>query len=183
MIPITRLEHIVSMDLVVNHTSDEHAWFKESRASKSSLKRDWYIWRPAKYNEKGERIPPNNWRSIFQGWLPSLFFHYPSIINTMDDRLGVAVGRGVAGILPPPLSGPAAGPQLGEPDRAPCGVQHDEILAGPRVRRLSDGRDKHDFEGPGSAGCAGRRPGPAVAVGRSVLCKWARRLPAATCVC
>ncbi|KAK1148035.1 hypothetical protein N8T08_010669 [Aspergillus melleus] len=57
----------IILDLVVNHTSDQHAWFKESRASKSSPKRDWYIWRPAKYDADGTRRPPNNWRSIFGG--------------------------------------------------------------------------------------------------------------------
>lgn len=55
------------MDLVVNHTSDEHAWFTESRSSKTNPKRDWYIWRPAKYDANGNRQPPNNWRSSFQG--------------------------------------------------------------------------------------------------------------------
>ncbi|EPX72886.1 maltase alpha-glucosidase Mal1 [Schizosaccharomyces octosporus yFS286] len=53
------------MDLVLNHTSDQHDWFKESRSSKTNPKRDWYIWRPAKYNKDGKRLPPNNWRSYF----------------------------------------------------------------------------------------------------------------------
>jgi alpha-glucosidase len=57
----------IMLDLVINHTSDQHAWFKESRASKDSPKRDWYIWRPAKYSASGERLPPNNWRSNFGG--------------------------------------------------------------------------------------------------------------------
>lgn len=57
----------VMLDLVVNHTSDQHAWFKESRSSRDSPKRDWYIWRPAKYSASGERMPPNNWRCIFGG--------------------------------------------------------------------------------------------------------------------
>jgi alpha-glucosidase len=57
----------IMLDLVINHTSDQHAWFKESRASKDSPKRDWYIWRPAKYSPSGERLPPNNWRSNFGG--------------------------------------------------------------------------------------------------------------------
>lgn len=57
----------ILFDLVVNHTSDLHAWFKESRASKTSPKRDWYIWRPARYDEHGNRHPPNNWRSCFGG--------------------------------------------------------------------------------------------------------------------
>ena len=86
------------MDLVVNHTSDEvgpiwyiipnqsidfqlgeqHEWFKKSRAGgkNNNPMRDWYIWRPPKYDTQGNRQPPNNWKSIFQGlivifyWLP-----------------------------------------------------------------------------------------------------------------
>jgi oligo-1,6-glucosidase len=48
------------MDLVVNHTSDQHPWFKESRSSKENPKRDYYIWRSSKRGN-----PPNNWRSYF----------------------------------------------------------------------------------------------------------------------
>ncbi|KIM81904.1 glycoside hydrolase family 13 protein [Piloderma croceum F 1598] len=57
------------MDLVVNHTSDEHEWFKKSRAGGkiNNPMRDWYIWRPPKYDAQGNRQPPNNWKSIFQG--------------------------------------------------------------------------------------------------------------------
>ncbi|TFK23722.1 alpha amylase [Coprinopsis marcescibilis] len=55
------------MDLVVNHTSDEHSWFTQSRSSKSDPKRDWYIWRPPKYDCHGNRQPPNNWKAVFQG--------------------------------------------------------------------------------------------------------------------
>ncbi|SDP32586.1 glycoside hydrolase family 13 protein [Halobacillus aidingensis] len=50
------------IDLVLNHTSDEHPWFIESRSSKDDPKRDWYIWRDGKNG--GE---PNNWESIFDG--------------------------------------------------------------------------------------------------------------------
>ncbi|EFY95785.1 alpha amylase (glycoside hydrolase family 13) domain protein [Metarhizium robertsii] len=57
----------IMLDLVINHTSDQHAWFKESRAGRDSPKRDWYIWRPAKYSRTGERLPPNNWRCNFGG--------------------------------------------------------------------------------------------------------------------
>jgi len=57
----------IILDLVVNHTSHEHKWFKESRSSKSSPKRDWYIWQPARYDSQGKRKPPNNWRSNFGG--------------------------------------------------------------------------------------------------------------------
>jgi oligo-1,6-glucosidase len=50
------------MDLVVNHTSDEHAWFVESRKSKDNPYRDYYIWRPRKGDQE-----PNNWESLFGG--------------------------------------------------------------------------------------------------------------------
>lgn len=55
----------VIFDLVINHTSDQHPWFQESRSSKNNPKRDWYIWRPAKYDDQGNRLRPNNWRSNF----------------------------------------------------------------------------------------------------------------------
>lgn len=50
------------IDLVPNHTSDEHSWFIESRSSKDNPKRDWYIWRDGMNDQE-----PNNWESIFGG--------------------------------------------------------------------------------------------------------------------
>ncbi|MES5953146.1 alpha-glucosidase [Bacillus fungorum] len=50
------------IDLVINHTSDEHPWFIESRSSKDNPKRDWYIWHDGK-----DGAEPNNWESIFNG--------------------------------------------------------------------------------------------------------------------
>jgi len=69
------------LDLVVNHTSDEHAWFVESRKSRDNPYRDYYIWRPLHTTDKGcggvepagsacdvfEAGPPNNWTSFFSG--------------------------------------------------------------------------------------------------------------------
>ncbi|ORY59647.1 glycoside hydrolase superfamily [Pseudomassariella vexata] len=53
------------MDLVVNHTSNEHAWFLESRSSKDSPKRDWYIWKkPKSVSADGVPEPPSNWAQI-----------------------------------------------------------------------------------------------------------------------
>ena len=58
----------ILMDLVANHTSDEHPWFKESRSSKDNPYRDYYIWRdPKGFDEDGNPIPPNNWASEFGG--------------------------------------------------------------------------------------------------------------------
>lgn len=53
----------VLMDFVPSHTSDRHPWFTESRAARSSARRDWYIWRDA----RPDGTPPNNWISEFGG--------------------------------------------------------------------------------------------------------------------
>ncbi|SDN50741.1 alpha-glucosidase [Acetanaerobacterium elongatum] len=58
------------MDLVINHTSDEHAWFKEALQNPDSPCRDYYLFRPA----KDGKTPPNNWTSFFSG---SAWNHYP----------------------------------------------------------------------------------------------------------
>jgi len=52
----------VIMDMVINHTSDNHRWFLESRSSKDNPKHDWYIWRDGRYGG-----PPNNWKSFYGG--------------------------------------------------------------------------------------------------------------------
>ena len=53
----------VIVDYVPNHTSDQHAWFVESRSSRTSPRRDWYVWR----DPKPDGGPPNNWISVFGG--------------------------------------------------------------------------------------------------------------------
>ncbi|MDR3595013.1 alpha-glucosidase [Clostridium sp.] len=56
------------MDLVINHTSDEHPWFIEAKSSKENPKRDWYIWKKGKKPISEENnVEPNNWASIFGG--------------------------------------------------------------------------------------------------------------------
>ena len=83
----------VVMDLVVNHTSDEHPWFVESR-DPASPKRDWYWWRPGRPDAPGGA--PNNWESAFGG--PAWQYDEPS-----------------GAVVPPRLQPQAARPQLGEP--------------------------------------------------------------------
>ncbi|HEV2273981.1 MAG TPA: alpha-glucosidase [Acidobacteriaceae bacterium] len=51
----------IIMDMVMNHTSDKHPWFEESKSSRTNPKRNWYIWRDG----KAPGVPPNNWQSIF----------------------------------------------------------------------------------------------------------------------
>ncbi len=53
--------HLI-LDLVMNHTSDEHPWFVESRSSRDNPKRDWYVWRDGR-----DGAPPNDWNSSFGG--------------------------------------------------------------------------------------------------------------------
>ncbi len=102
----------VMIDLVLSHTSDQHPWFKESRASRDNDKADWYVWS----DPKPDGTPPNNWLSIFGGpaWQwdarreqyylhnflvsqPDLNFHSPAV---QQELLGVAkfwLERGVDG--------------------------------------------------------------------------------------
>lgn len=61
----------VIIDLVPNHTSDRHPWFKESRSSRDNSKRDWYIWR----DPAPDGGPPNNWLAFFGGPAWSLDEH------------------------------------------------------------------------------------------------------------
>jgi glycosidase len=106
------------MDLVVNHTSEEHAWFLDSRSSKESPKRDWYIWKPAKYDADGNRQPPNNWAqilgeansawtwdektqeyylSLFTPEQPDLNWENPAVREAVHDVLRFWLDRGVSG--------------------------------------------------------------------------------------
>jgi alpha-glucosidase len=102
----------IILDFVPNHTSDEHAWFAESRSSRSDAKRDWYVW--ADGAEDGG--PPNNWLSRFGGsaweWdeatgqyyyhsflkeQPDLNWRNPEVRAAMGDVLRFWLRRGVDG--------------------------------------------------------------------------------------
>lgn len=79
----------IIIDLVPNHTSDEHGWFRQSRQSRESKFADWYIWKdPKGFDKKKRPIPPNNWLSIFSGesaweWEPARQQFY---MHTFDVR-------------------------------------------------------------------------------------------------
>jgi alpha-glucosidase len=100
------------LDWVPNHTSDQHPWFIESRSSRLSAKRDWYVWRDA----RPDGSLPNNWNSVFRGpaWeldkatgqyylhsflkeQPDLNWRNPEVIQAMHDTLRFWFDRGVDG--------------------------------------------------------------------------------------
>ena len=102
----------IIMDMVMNHTSDKHPWFIESKSSRNNPKRDWYIWRDG----KGPGIPPNNWQSAFghsawkydpttKQWYyhkfyaeqPDLNWRNPKVEKAMFDSVRFWLDRGVAG--------------------------------------------------------------------------------------
>ena len=102
----------IVLDFVINHTSDQHPWFVNSRSSRDSRYRDWYIWRDG----KGPGLPPNNWLSTFGGsaWTfdpttGQYYYHYfypqqpdlnwrnPEVQKAMFDVVRFWYERGVAG--------------------------------------------------------------------------------------
>src|ERR1051325_2694352 len=100
------------LDLVPNHTSDQHAWFRDSRSSRHNPKRDWYIWR----DPAPDGRPPNNWMSQFGGsaweWdqgtgqyyyhaflkqQPDLNWRQPDVVQAMHEVMRFWFRRGVDG--------------------------------------------------------------------------------------
>ncbi|MFC6354378.1 alpha-glucosidase [Rothia nasimurium] len=82
----------IMMDLVVNHTSDEHDWFVQAKSSKDNPYRDYYIWKdPAGYSEDGTPIPPNNWVAAFSPsvweWEPATEQFYLHLFSTKQPDL------------------------------------------------------------------------------------------------
>ncbi len=102
----------VIIDQVLSHTSDQHAWFKESRSSRDNPKADWYVWADA----RPDGTPPTNWLSVFGGsaWQwdsrrrqyylhsfltsqPDLNFHHPELRAALLEEVRFWCERGVDG--------------------------------------------------------------------------------------
>ena len=80
----------VLIDMVMNHTSDQHAWFVDSASSRSSRKHSWYVWSDGKPGSDGRAQPPNNWTSLFGGsaweWVPGVNqFYYHMFYKQQPD--------------------------------------------------------------------------------------------------
>ena len=148
------------MDLVVNHTSDEHPWFQESRSSATNDKRDWYWWRPARdgmvVGEPGAE--PTNWRSNFSGpaWTldvttgeyylhlfsarqPDLNWENPEVRAAVYSMMRWWLDRGVNGFRMDVIDHISKDPALPDgpvPAGAVYGDAGASVLCGPRIHEF-----------------------------------------------
>ncbi|RMZ87272.1 hypothetical protein DV736_g5502, partial [Chaetothyriales sp. CBS 134916] len=153
------------MDLVVNHTSDQHSWFQQSRSSKTNKYRNWYIWRPARHDpQTGQRIPPNNWESLFGGsawswdemtqefylhlWAveqPDLNWENPEVVQAVHDIIRFWLDRGVDGFRMDVINYISKAPglpdaQVRKPGFLQKGTEH--FACGPRLHEYLHGIGK-----------------------------------------
>jgi oligo-1,6-glucosidase len=159
------------MDLVVNHTSDEHPWFVESRSSRESPKRDWYWWRDE----------PNNWRSAFSGsaWeldeatgqyylhlfskkQPDLNWENPEVRQAVYSMMNWWLDRGVDGFRMDVINMISKEPGLpdgrvGEGGWRRAGGEH--YICGPRVHEFLQEMHREVFDGRDALLNVGEMPG------------------------
>jgi oligo-1,6-glucosidase len=149
----------VVMDLVVNHTSDEHAWFEESR-DPASPKRDWYWWRPPRAGHTGgvHGAEPTNWESVFGGsaWeydarsdayylhlfspkQPDLNWENPEVRQAVHAMMRRWVDRGVDGFRMDVINLISRDPSL------PDGVLPEGRRYAPAGAAVSNGPRLHEF--------------------------------------
>jgi oligo-1,6-glucosidase len=159
------------MDLVVNHTSDEHPWFAESRSSTDDPKRDWYWWRPPREGmEPGAPgAEPTNWRSFFSGptWeldeasgeyylhlfsrkQPDLNWENPEVRRAVHSMMRWWLDRGVDGFRMDVINMISKHPDL--PDGAVTGGQAlgdgmPYFIDGPRVHEFLQEMHREVFAG------------------------------------
>ena len=148
------------MDLVVNHTSDEHPWFTASRSSTHDPLRDWYVWRPARPGTvPGEPgAEPNNWGSIFSGpaWeldpatgeyylhlftrkQPDLNWENPEVRHAVHDMMRWWVARGVDGFRMDVIN------FISKVEGLPDGEVHDGALYGNGFPFFAGGPRLHEY--------------------------------------
>jgi oligo-1,6-glucosidase len=154
------------MDLVVNHTSDEHPWFIESRSNRTNPKRDWYWWRPprAPLGPGDPGAEPNNWASIFSGpaWeldpatgeyylhlfsrkQPDLNWENPEVRAAIHSMMRWWLDRGIDGFRMDVINAISKVPDLPDGRASGGGVLGDGtpyFLDGPRVHEFL--REMHD---------------------------------------
>ncbi|MGD6818982.1 glycoside hydrolase family 13 protein [Metabacillus sp. 113a] len=141
------------MDLVVNHSSDEHAWFAESRKSKDSQYRDYYIWRPGKDGKE-----PNNWEAAFSGsaWQydeatdeyflhlfskkqPDLNWENPELRNEVYDMMKFWLDKGIDGFRMDVInfiSKEEGLPDADNPEGKPFAPGGKHFMNGPRIHEF-----------------------------------------------
>ncbi|MBN8192648.1 alpha-glucosidase [Bacillus sp. NTK074B] len=141
------------MDLVVNHSSDEHGWFVESRKSKDNPYRDYYIWREGK--DGGE---PNNWESVFSGsaWeydeatdeyflhifskkQPDLNWENPTLRAEIYDMMKFWLDKGIDGFRMDVINFISKVPGLPDalnPDGSRYASGHEYFMNGPRIHEF-----------------------------------------------
>jgi len=181
----------IVMDLVVNHTSDEHPWFIESSSSSTNPKRDWYWWRPARdgHSIGDYGAEPTNWESFFSGstWQfddrtgeyylhlfskkqPDLNWENPEVRHAIHGMMNRWLDRGIDGFRmdvinliskDPSLPDGAVGPQA----RWGNGFPH--YSAGPRIHEFLHEMHQAVFAGRDSVlMTVGEMPGVTVDEGR-----------------
>ena len=130
----------VIIDQVYSHTSDEHAWFQESRADRTNPKADWYVWA----DPKPDGSPPSNWQSVFGGsaWQwdgprkqyylhnfltsqPDLNVHNPDVQDALLDVARFWLARGVDGFRLDALNFSMHDPELR--DNPPSGLPLEQV--------------------------------------------------------
>jgi oligo-1,6-glucosidase len=163
------------MDLVVNHTSDQHPWFVESRASRTSAKRDWYWWRPPRPGTAAGApgAEPTNWHSFFSGstWeldpvsgeyylhlfdrtQPDLNWENPEVRQAVHAMMRWWLDRGVDGFRMDVINliSKDVAPDGSLPDGRPLqglpygdGTPH--VFSGPRIHEFLQEMHREVFEG------------------------------------
>ena len=179
------------MDLVVNHTSDQHPWFLESRASTTSPKRDWYWWRPPREGMEpgGPGAEPTNWHSFFSGstWeldaasgeyflhlfdrsQPDLNWENPQVRRAVHEMMRWWLDRGVDGFRMDVINmiskdvGPDGTLRDGPPlPGSPYGDGSASYLCGPRIHEFLQEMHREVFAGrAGQLLTVGEMPGVTV---------------------